>query len=169
LRDGVPEMMDPAADAHGSIQSELAYLLVAHLRLSGRPCRVVTTPGVIPGVWPRRNILIPDIGVTRAPPTRGVPLPDPVILIEILSPSNQAQTRANILAFRSIASAREIVLISSLKVSAEVLHRQPDGAWPERPELIGPEGRLTLTSIGFDEKLRDAYRTTVFATETGQD
>jgi Uma2 family endonuclease len=169
LRDGVPEMMDPAADVHGSIRSELAYLLVAHLRQSGRPCRVVTAPGVIPGVRPRRNMLIPDIGVTCAPPTRGVPLPDPVAVIEILSPSNKAQKRANIAAFKTIASVLEIMLISSLDVSAELLRRQPDGAWPDRPDMLGADDRLVLASIGFDEKLHDAYRTTVFAAATGRE
>ena len=39
LRDGEPEMMVPASDPHGSIQSELAYLITAHLRATGRSCR----------------------------------------------------------------------------------------------------------------------------------
>lgn len=35
LRDGEPEMMTPGTDAHGSIQSELAYLITTHLRRQG--------------------------------------------------------------------------------------------------------------------------------------
>ncbi len=163
LRDGVPEMMDPAADAHNGIQGELIYLLIAHLRQIGGSCRVVPAPGTVPGLRPKRNLLILDIGVTCAPPTRGVPVPDPVILIELLSASNQKQTRANCVAFRTIPTVAEIVLVSSMRIGAELWRRGPDGSWPDDPEKLGPTDRLVLQSIGFSENLRDAYRTTIFA------
>ena len=44
LRDGEPEMMSPASDPHGSIQTELAYLITAHSRATARPCRIVGAP-----------------------------------------------------------------------------------------------------------------------------
>jgi hypothetical protein len=36
LHDGEPEMLAPASDPHGSIQTELAYLVTTHLRATSR-------------------------------------------------------------------------------------------------------------------------------------
>ncbi len=159
LRDGEPEMMAPASDAHGSIQGRLAYLLIAHLDARGGPCRAVTAPGVIPRVRSAENFLIPDIGITCTPPSGGKTMTDPVALIEILSPSNEAETRANVWAYTTIPSVVEIALLRSTAIAAEVLRRQPDGSWPEQAEDIGPGDELRLDSVGFAEPLRSAYRT----------
>ena len=163
LRDGEPEMVEPATDAHGSIQNELSYLITAHLRTSGSRCRAVTTPGVIPRVRSDRNMLIPDIGITCAPPSMGRALSEPVVLVEILSPSNEAETRANVWAYTTIPSVAEIAVLGSTEVSAEVLRRRPDGTWPERPDAVGPGGELRFESIGFAAPLAAAYATTPLA------
>ena len=162
LRDGEPELMTPTTDAHGSIQSELSYLITAHLRARSSRCRVVTAPGVTPRVRADQNMLIPDIGITCAPPSRERPLPEPLVLIEILSPSNEAQTRANVWAFTTIPSVQNIIVVSSIQVSAEVLRRQADGSWPEQPEAVTSDGELRIDAIGFRAPLRNAYRTTPF-------
>ncbi len=159
LRDGEPEMMAPASDAHGTIQAELAYLLTAHLRERGSPCRVVIAPGVIPRVRSAENCLIPDLGITCTPASGAKTLPDPVALIEILSPSNEAETRANVWAYTTIPTVAEIVILRSTAIAAEVLRRRPDGTWPEQAEAIGAEDDLRLDGIGFVVPLRAAYRT----------
>ena len=38
--------------------------------------------------------------------------------------------------------------------------QQPDGSWPEQPEIVTADGMLGLDSIGFAEPLQSAYRTT---------
>ena len=159
LRDGEPEMMAPASDAHGSIQARLATLLTVHLDGRGGSCRVVTAPGVIPRVRSAENCLVPDLGITCAPPSGARTLADPVVLIEILSPSNEAETRANVWAYTTIPTVAEIVLLRSTAVAAEVLRRRPDGTWPEQAESVGAEGALRLDSIGFAAPLLAAYRT----------
>ena len=167
LRDGEPEMMAPATDAHGSIQSELSFLVIAHLRACGGRCRVVANPGVVPRVRSDRNMLIPDLGITCAPPSTGRAIPEPVVLIEILSPSNEAETRANLWAYTTIPSVAEIAVLGSTEVSAEVLRRRPDGTWPERPDAVGPGGELRFESIGFAAPLTAAYATTPLAAGGG--
>jgi Uma2 family endonuclease len=159
LRDGEPEAVPPAYDAHGSIQAELGRLIGNHLAESGCSCRAVMTPGVIPRLRSDRNLLVPDIGVTCAPPSGTHALPEPVVLIEVLSPNNEWETRANVWAYMIIPSVREILIISSVAVAAEVLRRQPDGAWPAQPEFVQPDGDLRLECIGFTAPLRAAYRT----------
>ncbi|MBV8457527.1 MAG: Uma2 family endonuclease [Acetobacteraceae bacterium] len=158
LRDGEPEMMAPGGDAHGSIQTEIVRLLENHCVARGH-CRAVTTPGVIPRLRSDENMLVPDVGVTCSPPSGGKSIPDPVLLVEVLSPSNEAQTRANIWAYTTIPSVREIWVVSSWDVRAEVFWLRPDGTWPERPDLIGPEDELRAESIGFAVPLKAIYRT----------
>ncbi len=167
LRDGEPEMMAPASDAHGSIQNELSFLVTAHLRARGGRCRAVTTPGVVPRVRSDRSMLIPDIGITCAPPSVGRAIPEPVVLVEILSPSNEAETRANVWAYTTIPSVAEIAVLSSTEVAAEVLRRRPDGTWPERPDAVGPGGELRFERIGFAAPLAAAYATTPLAGGAG--
>ncbi|HYZ64031.1 MAG TPA: Uma2 family endonuclease, partial [Acetobacteraceae bacterium] len=113
-----------------------------------------------PRLRAERNMLVPDIGVTCAPPSGGASLPEPLVLVEILSPSNEAATRANVWAYATIPSVAEIVLVSSTAVAAEVLRRRPDGTWPEQPELVGPDGPLRIAAIGFEAPLAALYRTT---------
>jgi Uma2 family endonuclease len=163
LRDGVPEMMPPASDPHGSIHSELAYLLTAHLDAGGSPCRVVTAPGVVPAQRSEENCLVPNLGITCAPPAGARLLHEPVVLIEILSPTNVSKTRANLLAYRTIPSLAEIVVLRSTSIAAEILRRGPDGARPAQPDLVDVNGELRLDSIGFAAPLRAAYRTTDLA------
>ena len=159
LRDGEPEMMAPASEAHGSIQARLLHLIESHLIARGSRCRSVVTPGVIPRVRSDRNMLAPDIGITCSPPSGGKSLPDPVVLVEVLSPSNEIETRANVWAYTTIPSVQEIVIIFSTEIGAELLRRRADGSWPGQPEFIGPDGELRLEAIGFTAPLREAYRT----------
>ena len=160
LRDGEPEMMAPASDRHGSIQSELSYLITARLRASGGPCRIVTAPGVIPARRSEVNCLVPDLGVTCTPPNDARLVHEPVVLIEILSPTNVSKTRANVRGYQTIPTVAEIVVLRSTSIVAEVLRRQPDGTWPEQPDLVTGDDTLRLDSIGFAEPLRSVYRTT---------
>jgi Uma2 family endonuclease len=160
LRNGELEMMAPASDTHGSIQSELAYLITTHFRSSGSPCRIVTAPGVVPAERSEDNCRVPDLGITCAPPTGADLLHEPLVLIEILSPTNVSKTRANIRAYTTIPTVAEIVVVRSTAIAAEVLRRSPDGTWPEQPDTIAADDELRLPSIGFVAKLRDAYRTT---------
>ena len=159
LRDGEPEMMAPASDAHSMIHGELGALIGNHLADRNSPCRVGVTPGVVPRVRSSRNLLVPDLGVTCTPPAGGATMLDPVVLIEILSPSNARETRANVWAYTSIPSVSEIVLVSSTSIAAEVLRRQTDATWPGEPQYIDAEGKLVLESIGLRIPLRAAYRT----------
>jgi Uma2 family endonuclease len=155
LRDGRPELMAPATDRHGSIQIALGAALFSHL--AGTGCRAVSNPGIVPRVGADRNLLIPDIGVTCAPPRGTHAMPEPVVLIEILSPSNAAKTRANVRAYASIASVAEILIVHGTRIGAELLRRQPNDGWPERPLLLGADDELRLDRIGFTAPLRAAY------------
>lgn len=164
LHDGEPEMMAPASDRHGSIQTELAYLITTHLRATNRPCRVLIAPGVVPSERSEDNCLVPDLGITCTPPTDAHLMDQPLLLIEILSPTNVSKTRANVRAYQTIPGVAEIVVVHSSVIAAEILRRTPEGTWPQLAAFVGADDELRLDSIGFSAPLHDAYRTTNLAT-----
>jgi Uma2 family endonuclease len=136
-------------------------MLFGHLERTGSRCRVLTGPGVIPRLRSKHNMLVPDLAITCAPPSADRAANAPVVLIEILSPSNFRRTRANIWAFATIPTVREMLVVDSRKIAAELMRRQDDGSWPERGERLGADAVVRLNSIGFETALRAVYRTTV--------
>ena len=160
LVDGEPVAMAPASQNHGAIQSELARLIGNHL-VEHRPgCSVITEPGVIPRLRAGENWRIPDLGVTCAPPHPGIEIAAPVLLVEILSPNNYAETRANVWTYTTLPSVAEILVVNVARIEAELLRRGGDGAWPEQPAILGNDDALMLDSIGLVLPLRAVYRTT---------
>jgi len=117
----------------------------------------------VPATMAAHNMRIPDLAVSCTPQAADRPdLADPVLVVEILSPSNRADTWANVWAYTTMASVRDILVLHADAVAAEVLARLPDGAWPERPTLV-VEGALTLDSIGLRLTLSDLYARTPLA------
>ena len=163
LVDGEPQAMAPANRTHGAIQNELGRLISNHLAERGSLCTVVTTPGVIPHVQSDTNIRVPDLAVTCSGyKTEEAVLTDPVLVVEILSPSNQAETWSNVWAYTTIPSVQEILIVKTSAIGVELLRRNADGTWPKQPVSI-PSGDLALESIGFRVPLTALYRTTRLA------
>ena len=146
LIDGEPVAMAPGSNNHGALQADLSQRLWHHLMVPEGRCHVVTEPGIVPRGRSDRNYRIPDIGVTCAPPSSGQTLPDPLILIEILSPSNETETWANVWTYLTIPTVMEVLVVNSIRVEAELLRRSADGTWPEGPMRIGPATRYAWTA-----------------------
>ena len=160
LVDGEPRAMAPASTLHGFLQNELGSLIRNHLLEKASGCEVVANPGVVPRLLSEHNVRIPDLAVTCSPLAAGqATLPDPVLVIEILSPSNQAKTWTNVRAYTSILSVQEILVLRADRMVAELLRRPPQGEWPERPIAI-TAGELVLESIGFRVGLAGLYART---------
>ncbi len=163
LVDGEPRAMAPTNRTHGALQSELDSLIRNHLRASGSPCDIVIAPGVIPHLFADHNMRIPDLGVTcTSYDTEQAALPEPVLLIEMLSPSNQAKTWTNVWTYTSIPSVREILVLYTNRIAAELLRRSADGSWPERM-TVNSDDDLVLDSIGFRVPLAEIYARTRLA------
>jgi Uma2 family endonuclease len=164
LIDGEPQAMAPASTTHGRIQANLARLLGNHL--VGTDCDVVIEPGVVPRVRAEANMRVPDLAVTCVPDDPAShALIEPILLVEILSPSNEAETRANVWAYTTIPTVREILLVRSTQVAAELIRRDPDGNWPANASPVGEADRLVLESLGFDCALAAVYEGTRFAAD----
>jgi Uma2 family endonuclease len=164
LVDGELRGMSPGSATHGTIQMALGRLIGNRLVDSGSPCRVVSEPAVATRVRANINMRVPDLGVTCTPDAPGQQtLPDPILLIEILSPGNAADTWDNVWSYTTIPSVREIAVVHSTRVLVEVLRRGNDGSWPGEPEEVGPGGTLRFDSIGFACGLAEVYAQTHLA------
>jgi Uma2 family endonuclease len=160
LIDGAPREMAPAKLVHNALLGEVAAILRNHLLSRGGPCIVVPASGVIPRVQAGFNFRVPDLAVTCKPfAATDVHLEEPVLLVEVLSPSNQADTWSNVWAYTTIPSVMEILVLRTIAVRADLLRRGADGNWPESPEIV-TDGELHLASIGFRAPLGSLYRTT---------
>ena len=158
LVNGVLRAQDSASDAHGTIQSNLNRLIGNHLVAHRPNCRIVSNPGIKPLLRAHWNHRVPELGVTCTPNRADVHnTPDPVLLIEVLSPSNAADTWSNIPLYATLPSVTEILIVDSTKVAAELLRRGRDGNWPQDPEPIAIGGVITLASIGLELPLAEVY------------
>jgi Uma2 family endonuclease len=165
LVDGELRAMSPGSATHGRLQMRLGRLIGNHLdHHAGGRCEVISEPAVATRVRANINMRVPDLGVTCTPDAPGQQaLPDPILLIEILSPGNATDTWDNVWSYTTIPSVREIVVVHSTRVLVELLRRGTDGSWPEEPEEIGPGGSLRLDSIGFACPIADVYAKTHLA------
>jgi Uma2 family endonuclease len=164
LIDGAVRAMSPASTTHGTIQGTLARIIGNHLATGPARCRLITEPAVEVRVRADVNMRVPDVGVSCAPDVAGqIALPEPLLLIEILSPGNVKDTWDNVWAYTTIPSVQEIVVVHSTRMGAEVLRRISDGTWAATTEKLGENDTLRLASIGLETPLREAYANTHLA------
>jgi Uma2 family endonuclease len=167
LVDGEPQAMVPANRTHAALQGELGRLIGNHLVARSSPCAVLPTPGVVPNIQAGYNFRVPDLAVTcTGYTTEEWAISDPVLIVEVLSMSNRAETWANVWTYTTIPSVQEILVLHTVSVAADLLRRRPDGSWPKDPEAV-VAGDLTLDSIGFRAPLIDLYRTTRLSGASG--
>jgi Uma2 family endonuclease len=152
LVDGEPIAMARTSRTHGTLLAD-----------AGNPCTVIAAPGIIPRVRASENFRIPDLAVTCTRyETEEYDVSNPVLIVEILSPSNRADTWRNVWAFTTIPSLQEILLLSSTSVRAELPRRGSDGSWPAASTVI-EDGDLRFDSIDLSIPLAAIYRTTRLA------
>jgi Uma2 family endonuclease len=160
LIDGTPCAMAPAAPRHGAIQSEVVRLLGNHLAEQRNECRVVIEPGIQPRVRANLNVRVPDLAITCAlPGPEDRLLHAPLIVVEILSRSNRAETWANVWSYVTIPSVQEILVLHTADIRADLLRRQADGSWPDDPLALTSGDAVVLNSINFTAPIAAFYRT----------
>jgi Uma2 family endonuclease len=133
------------------------------LRAAALPCDVFANPGVVPVTMSAHNMRVPDLAVSCSPfDARQAAPTDPVLIVEILSPSNRAETWANVWAYTSIPSVREILILYTDAAAGKMLRRLPGGSWPD--QAGGVEGSFALETIGLRVELGALYARTPLAT-----
>lgn len=157
LVDGRLRPVSPASTTHGRLQANLTFLIMAAIRAAGLPLWTIIEGAVIPGQAPAINVRVPDVIVTGASDREdGKTVLEPVMLVEVLSPSNERRTRESLRSCATIASVQEIVAVHSKRLRIEVSRRDADGGWSE-PEIVGPSGVLRLASVSLAAPIEDVY------------
>ena len=157
LRDGLVVAMAPTKPGHQILAACLArYLDEA---LDERPsCSVRAEAAIVP--IDRDGVVhTADLAVTcREHELAQRHTPDPLVLVEILSPSTESyDRRVKLPDYRMIPSVEEIVLIAQDQLYCEV-HRRFDGERWQTDLLRTGDGELRLESIGFTQPLSMIYR-----------
>jgi Uma2 family endonuclease len=157
LIDGVIVAMAPPAIPHQIIAGNLTGEIYSAVRANRPNCTVRSQAGIAPQGRLGRNHFETDITVTcEAGGYRGI-ASEPVLIVEIQSPSTERDDHfVKLPEYQAIPSLMEILYIESETVAATVYRRQADG-W-ENIEIPGPAARLELYTIGLDIPLADAYR-----------
>ena len=161
LVDGWPRAMAPASTTHGAIQARAASLLDRHIEATRSPCRAVTEAAIVPASFKRHNARGADLAITCSPPAEDEwALKDPVFILEILSPSNEQDTRDNVWVYMTMPSVRQILLLASTAVRGEMFQRRGDGSWPEEAQPLAAGDVVRVEPIGFECPLAAFYART---------
>jgi Uma2 family endonuclease len=157
LIDGVIVAMAPPGIPHQIIAGNLAFEIGGAVRANRPRCTVRAQAGIAPQGVTGRNHFETDITVTcEADGYRGIAF-EPVLIVEILSPSTERDDCfIKLPDYQALPSLREILYIESQEVAATIYRRSVDG-W-QTIEIAGPAARLRLDTIGLDMPLAAAYR-----------
>jgi Uma2 family endonuclease len=132
--------------AHNQIVHNLHGELTA--ALGDRPCHVLGSDQRV-HVEAIGEYFYPDVLVTCLEPRLVDPKPrsllNPQLIVEVLSETTERYDRGDKwLAYRTIPSLTDYVMISSIRREVEHYQRLPDGAWTLRPPQR--DGELALAS-----------------------
>jgi Uma2 family endonuclease len=153
LIDGVPVMIPLATEAHGELAVALAMEICSRLK---PPCRAISRAGI---TVPDRSdtYYVADLAVTCAPRELGRRmLAEPVLIVEVLSPSTGHIDRLRKLAdYRTLPSVREILIVFPDERRVEVQRRTAEGWRVE--DLIG-KAEIRLSCCDGPIPLEALYR-----------
>jgi Uma2 family endonuclease len=162
LWNGVVRALAPASATHAIIQGNIVTAFNIHLRSRQSPWRAGTEAPVVPPMAQRRNARAPDVAVTCTPPA-GSTFDDPVLIVEVLSPGNEDQTWDSIQSLAGLVSLKEVLVVQSTQVHAELFRRGADGAWPREGEAAGRGGEVRLATIDLVLPVTEIYQGTALA------
>jgi Uma2 family endonuclease len=89
---------------------------------------------------------------------------NPVLIVEVLSPSTEGYDRGFKAAFRRVESLQEYALVSQAEPRVEVFRRQTGGFWLFS-ESAGMESSCRFESVGVDVRLSEIYSKVPFGGE----
>jgi Uma2 family endonuclease len=157
--DGHVWAMAGGSPEHGAIAANVIALLGTQLR--ARQCRVFTSdvrvrvPATGLATYPDVSVVCGRMQTDPQDPSGSTVL-NPVVVVEVLSPSTEAYDRGEKLAhYQQMPALREIVLIAHDEQRVEIWHRQDD-RWTLR--TVGSDGTASLESIGCELPLAEIYR-----------
>jgi Uma2 family endonuclease len=150
--------MAGASEEHGLITANLVYSLVSQVK--GRPCKVFSNDMRVKvsaaGLYTYPDVIV-ICGKAYFEDRHRDTLLNPMMLIEVLSPSTEAYDRGTKFEFyRMSESLSDYLLVSQNSPSIEHYVRQPDDKWL-LSAYKGLDAVAHIASIGCDLRLADVY------------
>lgn len=132
-------------------------------------CTALTTDIKV-GVESYRKFYYPDVLVICGKPEffnkRNDTITNPVLIVEVLSDNTEAKDRGEkMLAYRTLETLREYVLVSQSKAIVEQYTKNGDGNWIHKA-TIGLKGLVKLESIEVEMSLEEIFQRIEFEEET---
>jgi Uma2 family endonuclease len=164
LVDGQPQphrMMSGASRRHDRITMNALVLLGTHLR--GHLCQPITADVAIriPGRGLRRADAAVDCGPLR---DQDYIASEPVLVIEVLSPSTRQLDRFRKLEeYKIVASLRSILLLEPSIPAAKLYRRGDAGDWANS-DILGLEALVQIADLGWNPVMREPYDGLTFET-----
>ncbi|MDI1430009.1 Uma2 family endonuclease [Polyangium sorediatum] len=157
-RNGEIVAMAGGKPEHGRLTMSVGLTLGK--QLEGRPCATFS-PDTRVRVLATGLATYPDVSVVcgklEYDPEDKYSITNPIVLVEVLSPSTEAYDRGDkFYDYKQIPSLKEYVLVSSERRRIEVFRRQTDGSWSHHD--TAEKGAAELTSIGCKLDLDEVYR-----------
>ena len=159
------------AMASGTQQHNLltaAMLRELGTRLRGKPCRTyasdqrIRLPSLGRYVYPDASVTCPPVEVDESDTDT---ICNPRLVVEVLSDSTEAFDRGDkFLAYRSITSLTDYLLVSQHEVRIEHFHRQDEVTWVLR--TYGPEQVVAIAALGVELPVSDVFEGIVLVTRT---
>jgi hypothetical protein len=91
-----------------------------------------------------------------------VEIPEPVLLVAMLSPGKPRDTWRNARTYATTLSVQEILVVHTVSIGVQLVRREPDGSWPDVP-LATNAGEFALICTGFRVRLEDPFAGTRLA------
>jgi Uma2 family endonuclease len=140
---GAIVMMAPPARRHGVLASRVDHALRRRLT---PPCEPQTEAGILLEGRPY-DFYVTDLAVSCSPLGDERWCPEPLVVVEVLSPSTEDEVRHEKLPnYRQIASLRDILLVASDAVLVEHW-RRPGAAWSRELRRAGDSLKLAGVAI----------------------
>jgi Uma2 family endonuclease len=154
--DGVAVAMAGGTEAHNIIQTNLLVSSVTKLR--GGPCRPFPSDMLVR--TGSGNGRYPDMTIDCGPrnPSNLV-APNPVVVIEVLSPATQREDRTLKLAdYNATPSIAHYVLVEPSEPLVHIYHRGPHGDFNLRPqEVRGMDASIELNAAALTLTMAEIY------------
>jgi Uma2 family endonuclease len=159
LLDGVIYAMAGGSPEHAAVSMNVGALLNVALR--GKPCQVYSSDLRI-RVLDTGLETYPDVSVVcgsaERHPADDLAVTNPILLVEVLSPSTESYDRGEKLRhYQAIPSLREVVLVDHRQKLVEV-HRREGGGGDWTRHEAGPGGKIALHSLGCELPVDEVYR-----------
>lgn len=156
--DGEIRMIAGGTENHSVISVNVITVLCN--ALEKKPCRVHNSDMRLL-VKRRRTYTYPDAmvicGRTEFQTGRTDVVTNPVVIVEVLSPSTREHDRIEKFAlYKNIESLREYVTVDSERVVVSILRREPDGKWTIEI-MLRPTEMLVLESLELEIPIEKLY------------